>query len=196
MIVYCGTQNADCGFSRDATHRTVSTRSRCQTIYDLRAAPRRAVRCVATRLSPSLRRGISLIEVLISMFVLLFGLMGVAAIFPVGNYYVVEGEKYDQGSALIQNALEEIEARGLLRPEAWLYGNSVSETPFWVIQQAGLYADTIEGPGTRVRHRPIWVSRESVGPLPLCSGDQQSVGIYRSVAWTTLASTPCYLACA
>jgi len=105
------------------------------------------VRCVATRLSPSLRRGISLIEVLISMFVLLFGLMGVAAIFPVGNYYVVEGEKYDQGSALIQNALEEIEARGLLRPEAWLYGNSVSGTPFWVIQQAGLYADTIEGPG-------------------------------------------------
>ena len=33
----------------------------------------------------ALRHGISLMEVLISMFVLLFGLMGVAAIFPVGN---------------------------------------------------------------------------------------------------------------
>ena len=31
------------------------------------------------------RAGISLVEVLISMFVLLFGLMGVAAMFPVGS---------------------------------------------------------------------------------------------------------------
>ncbi len=60
-------------------------------------------------------------EVLISMFVLLFGLMGVAAIFPVGNHYVVEGEKLDQGNALAQNAFEEILARGILRPELWLY---------------------------------------------------------------------------
>ena len=47
-----------------------------------------------------IRNGISLMEVLISMFVMLFGLMGVAAIFPVGNYYVVEGEKHDLGSLL------------------------------------------------------------------------------------------------
>src|SRR5688572_8247857 len=33
------------------------------------------------------RPGISLLEVLISMFVLLFGLMGVAAVFPVGNHF-------------------------------------------------------------------------------------------------------------
>ncbi len=69
----------------------------------------------------SYRHGISLIEVLISMFVLLFGLMGVAAIFPVGNYYVVEGEKFDLASSLAQNAFEELQARGMLRPEVWLY---------------------------------------------------------------------------
>ena len=62
-------------------------------------------------------------EVLISMFVMLFGLMGVAAIFPVGNYYVVEGEKHDLGSLLAANAFEEIQARGMLRPELWLYAN-------------------------------------------------------------------------
>jgi|GEM_PF-3153840 len=66
-------------------------------------------------------RGISLIEVLISMFVLLFGLMGVAAIIPVGNHYVVEGEKSDLGAGLAQNAFEELKARGALRTNAWVY---------------------------------------------------------------------------
>ena len=80
-----------------------------------------------SRLPPSafrLRRtGMSLIEVLISMFVLLFGLMGVAAIFPVGNYYVVEGEKFDLASGIAQNAFEELRARGMLKPEFWMYAN-------------------------------------------------------------------------
>ena len=79
------------------------------------------------RLPPSafrLRRSaMSLIEVLISMFVLLFGLMGVAAIFPVGNYYVVEAEKFDLASGIAQNAFEELRARGRLKPEAWYYGS-------------------------------------------------------------------------
>ena len=64
-------------------------------------------------------RGISLIEILISMFVMLFGLMGVAAIFPVGNHYVVEGEKFDLGAAIAQNAFEELGARGMLQPGEW-----------------------------------------------------------------------------
>lgn len=68
--------------------------------------------------------GISLIEVLISMFVLLFGLMGVAAIFPVGNHYVVEGEKFDLASGIAQNAFEEMVSRGMLRPEVWLYASN------------------------------------------------------------------------
>mgnify|MGYP001411790992 CR=1 FL=1 len=54
--------------------------------------------------------GISLIEILISMFVLLFGLLGVASIFPVGSHYMNEGEKFDLSSALAQNAFEEMGA--------------------------------------------------------------------------------------
>ena len=54
------------------------------------------------------RAGISLVEILISMFVLLFGLWGVAAIFPVGNHYVIEAEKFDLGGNLAQNAFEEL----------------------------------------------------------------------------------------
>ncbi len=85
---------------------------------------RPALRARVVRNRPSaIRNGISLVEVLISMFVLLFGLMGVAAIFPVGNHFVVEGEKFDLGSALAQNAFEELKARGLLRPEVWHYAD-------------------------------------------------------------------------
>ncbi len=75
-------------------------------------------------LKSHIRHAISLIEILISMFVLLFGLMGVAAIFPVGNHYVIEGEKFDLGTNLAHNAFEELKSRGMLRPEFWLYGST------------------------------------------------------------------------
>ncbi len=74
--------------------------------------------------------GISLIEVLISMFVLLFGLMGAAALFPVGNFYAQKGEKFDLGGALSQAAMDDLVTRGMLRPEKWLYApEKVSATP-------------------------------------------------------------------
>jgi len=71
-----------------------------------------------------LRPGISLIEILISIFVLLIGLSGVAFIFPVGNHYIVEGEKFDLGSNLAQNGFEELVARELLRPDFWYYASN------------------------------------------------------------------------
>jgi hypothetical protein len=78
--------------------------------------------CLSFPLPPSpLRlRGISLIEVLISMFVLLFGLMGVAAIFPVASHYIQEGDKRDRSSGLAQIAFEELKSKKLLRPTTWV----------------------------------------------------------------------------
>ena len=67
------------------------------------------------------RAGISLLEVLISMFVLLFGLLGVASIFPVGNHYAGRGDQYDRASALSEAAFAEVTARGLLNPQSWYY---------------------------------------------------------------------------
>ena len=69
------------------------------------------------------RRGISLIEILISMFVLLFGLMGVAAIFPVGSHYMTQGESFEATSLASANAFEEMQIRGILNPENWNYGS-------------------------------------------------------------------------
>lgn len=84
-------------------------------------------------LTPDLRpltpsRGITLIEVLISMFVLLFGLMGVAAIFPVASHYVLEGDKRDRSSGLAQIAFEELRSRNYLNPKQWVYPTNSSAT--------------------------------------------------------------------
>jgi hypothetical protein len=68
-----------------------------------------------------MRRGISLMEVLISMFILLVGLMGVASIFPVGNHYAGKGEAYDRGSALADAAFAELKTREILNPNQWIY---------------------------------------------------------------------------
>jgi hypothetical protein len=64
-------------------------------------------------------RGLSLLEVLISMFILLFGLVGVASLFPVGKFHATQALQYDQAAALGQRAFEEIRVRGLLRPDRW-----------------------------------------------------------------------------
>ncbi|MCC6493962.1 MAG: hypothetical protein IT424_13190 [Pirellulales bacterium] len=88
----------------------------------------RQPRTRAPRLAPrASRRGISLLEVLISMFVLLFGLMGVAAIFPVGNHYAGRGDQFERGAALADAAFAQLKARGMLRPERWLYGGNPSQ---------------------------------------------------------------------
>lgn len=76
---------------------------------------------------PTKRRGISLLEVLISMFVLLFGLMGVASLFPVGSHYAAQGEQFDRSTALSDAAFDELLARGMLKPETWLYGNPLKD---------------------------------------------------------------------
>lgn len=70
--------------------------------------------------------GLSLLEVLVSMFILLFGLVGVASLFPVGKYHVQQAFQYDQASAVGQRAFEEIRVRGLLRPDRWNMQNGNS----------------------------------------------------------------------
>jgi hypothetical protein len=85
-----------------------------------RASCASSLRPPASRLH---RRGISLLEVLISMFVLLFGLMGVAAIFPVGNHYAGRGDQYERGAALAGTAFAEMKARGMLDPSVWIYAD-------------------------------------------------------------------------
>lgn len=66
------------------------------------------------------RPAISLIEVLISMGILSLGLLGVAAIFPVGGYYLAAGDTYDRADVVAQAAMADAAARGWLDPENWV----------------------------------------------------------------------------
>jgi type II secretory pathway pseudopilin PulG len=81
------------------------------------------------------RRGITLTEVLIAMGILTVGLLGVAALFPVGGYYMQKAEIADAGAAVAQSALSDAVARGLLNPENWyIYEDNavrtgISQTP-------------------------------------------------------------------
>ena len=65
------------------------------------------------------RLGISLTEVLIAMGILTLGLLGVAAIFPVGGYYMQKATIADNGSAIAQAVMNDIVARGMLNPRTW-----------------------------------------------------------------------------
>jgi hypothetical protein len=67
----------------------------------------------------SSRRAISLTEVLIAMGILTLGLLGVAALFPVGGFYMQRAEIADRGSAIAQSAMNEIVSRGMLNPRSW-----------------------------------------------------------------------------
>lgn len=66
------------------------------------------------------RRGITLAEVLIAMGILAIGLLGVAAVFPVGGHYMQAGDIADRGGAIAQAALEDAIIRGHLDPENWV----------------------------------------------------------------------------
>jgi len=87
------------------------------TIYYL---PDSSLPPTAYRLQPS-RRGISLLEVLISIFVLAVGLLGVAAIIPLGQMSLWETAKADRAGACGRAALREIEVRRMLDFRYWYW---------------------------------------------------------------------------
>lgn len=66
-----------------------------------------------------MRRGITLLEVLISMFVMLVGLLGVMSLIPVGRFEQQRGAKIDRASACGRGAFREVKIRGMLNPTSW-----------------------------------------------------------------------------
>jgi len=79
-----------------------------------------------------LRRGVSLMEVLISIFVMTFGLLGLAALIPVGRFAIEETGKADRSGACGRAALREVKVRRILDPVNWssIPGNYADGTPF------------------------------------------------------------------
>ena len=65
------------------------------------------------------RRGISLLEVLISMGILTVGLLSVLALVPAGKSQAVKAVIYDRSSVMASNVAADLIARGLPRPSSW-----------------------------------------------------------------------------
>jgi hypothetical protein len=57
--------------------------------------------------------------VLISLGILTLGLLGVAAVFPVGSWYMMKANIADNGSAIAQAVMNDIVTRGTVNPKAW-----------------------------------------------------------------------------
>lgn len=78
------------------------------------------------------RRGISLLEVLISMFVLLFGLLGVASLIVAGRHELGAADRFDQAASVGRAAFRDLKIRGYLDPSTWhTLDEQGNDTPIW-----------------------------------------------------------------
>ncbi|MEI6882575.1 MAG: prepilin-type N-terminal cleavage/methylation domain-containing protein, partial [Bacteroidota bacterium] len=67
----------------------------------------------------SQRRGITILEVLISIGILAVGLASVLALLPAGASQARKAMVEDRRTTLGENALEDVQARGFLNPVNW-----------------------------------------------------------------------------
>ena len=66
------------------------------------------------------RLGLTLIEILMTIFVLAIGLLGVAALLPVGTFQMRQGQIAQRSAEIGSGALDTIEASGINHPGRWL----------------------------------------------------------------------------
>ena len=89
----------------------------------------------------SIRKGVSLLEVLAAIGVLSIGMLGLAAPLPIGRYTLSEATKADRAGQCGRAALHDVIVRRMLDPNNWNSGN---------VRQRGLCSSsTREGSGKR-----------------------------------------------
>ena len=63
-------------------------------------------------MNPSRRFGVTLLEVIVSMGIMVVGLMGMASLIPLGRLELAEGDRLDNSSTLGRGAFRELTVRG------------------------------------------------------------------------------------
>ena len=95
---------------------------------------------------PSSRRGITLMEVLISIGILAVGLTSVVSLVPAGQSQAARAVILDRAAAAVANGLHDAVTYGLTKPEAVAFENGTGG-PVWifdpVMQRAGVAAGTM-----------------------------------------------------
>jgi hypothetical protein len=77
-------------------------------------------------------------EVLISVFVLSIGLLGLAALLPVGSYTILETVKADRAGDCGRAALRDVKVRRMLDPNSWTNTGNLGSGPSFVIDPLGV----------------------------------------------------------
>ncbi len=80
------------------------------------------------------RRGVSLLEVLISIFVLSIGLLGIAAMIPIGGSEIDKANQADRSAVLGRAALREVKVRRMLENWQSSLDNPSVEIQTWMPQ--------------------------------------------------------------
>ena len=96
-------------------------------------------------------------EVLISIFVIAIGLLGIAALIPVANYALKETSKSDRTAACGQAAMRDVRVRALADPNIWKLANEVPLT-----NAATYIIDPLGETGTSFGQVPKVADRKSV----------------------------------
>ncbi len=84
---------------------------------------------LAPRPSPlraSAQRGISLMEVLVSIGIVAIGLVSVLSLLPVGGYQAAEANKHERKAALGLNAVQDLKNRGVFDTKNWVWYDRTS----------------------------------------------------------------------
>lgn len=91
------------------------------------------------------RRGISLMEVLISMGILTIGLVSVISLIPAGRSQALKAAAIDRSTALAQNAAADFLTRGFARPGGWTANPSGVIAVFDPMDQSGIWNAILTG---------------------------------------------------
>ncbi len=85
---------------------------------------------------PRRKRGISLLEILVAIFILSVGLLGVASLIPVGNSEVIKASIAHRSAETGLRAFREMRLRGYLNPQNWLAGGTAIVDPETGVMQS------------------------------------------------------------
>ena len=90
------------------------------------------------------RRGVSLLEVLAAIGVLSIGLLGLAALLPIGRYTIAEAVKGDRAGDCGRAGLRDVIVRRMLDPNAWNGNRGTSQS--FLIDPRGILRTAPGGP--------------------------------------------------
>ena len=112
---------------------------------------------LAPRSFAAVRRGVSLMELMFAIGIIMVGLLGVAMLIPAAGKMAADGEMYDRSAREGLNAVREFELRNMGKPERWVHlANGLDDDADGTIDEA----DEI----------PFLLSQRPPRPLPANTG--------------------------